>query len=177
MLDRLPDLMDLDTRRRIVALVRDYPGLHVREIARQLGEAQALVDYHVPKLVEGGLVALHREGKFVRIFPSAKGGSRPSDPRDRDTLALLRDRHALHIVLLLLDNEVLRHRDIMERTKDIRSLVTYHLAKLQKAGIIEKRDDGFALADAKGVSSLLAHHHPTRDLVDEFADLWASLYD
>ena len=46
--------MTRNTRDRIRAIVVQFPGLHLREIARQMDISLALVQYHIPRLVEDG---------------------------------------------------------------------------------------------------------------------------
>jgi predicted ArsR family transcriptional regulator len=173
-------ILALETRRRIVALVRDYPGLHLREAARQLDTSVALVEYHVPFLVQSGLVRIESRERYQRLFPVTTDGEtgEPLSKEDRRWLGTLRERLPLQVVLHLLseDGEA-RHKDMVESLEMGKSKLTFHLKKLEKAGLVEKTSDGaFRLTDAKRITRLLLTHKPLPDIQQEFADLWLGFY-
>src|SRR5687767_14217951 len=111
------DLQQLAVRRRIVAEVVAFPGLHLRELARRLDTSVARIEYHVPLLVEAGLLEEVRTVGLLRFFPGpAAAGGRATSPSEWGILALLRDRLVLGIVLAILDAPApMRHRDLAQR--------------------------------------------------------------
>ena len=168
-------LLDLEMRRRFVALVAAYPGLHVREAARQLGTSTALVEYHLGLLLEAGLVEAKRDERYVRVYPVT--GPRPTD-EERRLLALLREKLPLRVTLFLLDRgEPAKHGEIADALGLGKSKLSFHLRKLEAAGLVAKAADGqFEAVDPKRVQRLLWTYQPTPDLRQEFADVWLSLY-
>lgn len=168
-------LLDLEMRRRFAALVSAYPGLHVREAARQLHTSMALVEYHLALLLEAGLVETRRDDRYVRIYPVT--GQRPTDA-ERDLLALLRERLPLSVTLFLLDRgEPVKHGDIADALGLGKSKLSFHLRKLEAAGLVAKTADGlFEVVQPRRVQRLLWTYQPTPDLRQEFADVWLSLY-
>ena len=168
-------VLDLEMRRRIVDLVRTFPGLHTREIARQLDTSVTLVEYHLPILLDAGLLSETREDRYQRLFSADRRGL--SDD-DRRRLGLLRDRTALHITLHLLERGTAeKHRDIAAALALGKSGLSFHLRKLEATGLIRKDDEGcFAIVDRRATLRLLVENRPTPDLQSSFADLWAKLY-
>ncbi len=168
-------LLDLEMRRRLVALVGAYPGLHVREAARQLGTSTALVEYHLGLLLEAGLVEARRDERYVRVY--AVTGPRPSE-EERGLLALLRERLPLRITLFLLDRgEPVKHGEVADALELGKSKLSFHLRKLEAAGLVAKTADGqFEVLHPRRVQRLLWTYQPTPDLRSEFADVWLSLY-
>jgi predicted transcriptional regulator len=167
-----------DVRQRVYDAVRRYPGIHLREIDRQTGVSAPLVQYHLRKLVEEGFVELHEQGGYARHYPTAKGKSARVEPDDLPLVGLLREEVPLHVVLLLLDKGPLTHSRLVEELGNAKSTVSYHLAKLAEAGVVE-REPGKAelrLADRERVYRLLLAYRPTPGLLDVFADLWGDLY-
>lgn len=156
-------------RDRLLALVRQYPGLHQRELARQLDTSLALVQYHAKALLEEGEVTRREEGGAVRLYP-------PDADVDHGLLMALRDKRQLPIILQLLDTGAARHGDLVAATGMGKSTLSFHTGKLRKAGIIEKTDDGFCLRDPEKVRATLEALPPTPDLLDRFTDLWGDLY-
>lgn len=168
-------LLDLDMRRRLVALVAAYPGLHVREAARQLDTSMALIEYHLGLLVEADLVHVRKDERYVRLYP--KQGPRPTDAEAK-VLALLRERLPLRITLWLLDRgEAVKHGDIAQALQLGKSKLSFHLRKLEAAGIVRKTPDAtFEIVRPRETQRLLWTYQPTPDLRQEFAATWLALY-
>lgn len=168
-------LLDLDMRRRLYATVREYPGIHVREAARQLGTSQALVEYHLALLRDNGLVTVEKEDRYARLYARDAGAA--PDKKDRAAVAVLRERLPLQVVLRLLDGGPAKHKDLADALGMGKSKLSFHLRKLEAAGVVAKDAEGrFAIADPKRVQRLLAAYPPTQDLREEFADVWLGLY-
>lgn len=167
-------VLDLEMRRRIHAAVRQFPGIHVREAARQLDTSVALVEYHVAVLVAAGLVAIERGDRYARLFPAGRGSVMAED---REAVGLLRERLPLRIVLELLDGGPRRHKDLAEALGIGKSKLSFHLRKLEAGHVVGRSTDGvFALRDGPRIARLLLSYPPTRDLQTEFAAVWLSLY-
>ena len=168
-------LLDLEMRRRVLHVVQQYPGLHVREAARQLGTSLALVEYHVRLLEEAELVEVRRDDRYSRLFAVQRSG--PTED-ERALLALLRERLPLRITLHLLDHGgPAKHGEIAQALAMGKSKLSFHLRKLEAAGIVARTDEGtFDLVQPRRVQRLLYTYKPTPDLREEFAKLWLALY-
>ncbi len=163
------------TRQRILDAVRRYPGIHLRELARELGMSIALVEYHVPFLQRNDLLITESDGSYTRLYATGENAV-PADRRP--WLAVLRQEHPLRIVLALLGEDgPVRHGALHTTTGLGKSKLSFHLRKLESAGIVEKTPDGFALVDRETTKRLLLRHRPTSDLRDRFAAFWAGFYD
>lgn len=169
-------LLDLEARRRLFQLIQDYPGLHEREAARQLRTSQALVNFHRAILEEHGLVRSERGDGTVRMY----GRMVKSGPtqEERKLLAALRPRTNLHMVLVLLSlARPAKHNELVDRLGMGKSLVSFYLRKLQASGIVEKTAEGlFAVREPRKVNLVLTKFRPTPDLLEEFTELWSTLY-
>lgn len=166
-----------EVRQRVYDAIARYPGLHLRGLERQVGVSAPLVQYHVRRLEEAGFVESREQGGYVRFYPTPKARSGRLSLADQALVGLLREQVPLHIVLLLLDEGPLTHGELVERVGVAKSTLSYHLAKLAEAGIVE-RGEGPAvrLCDRDRVYRLLLAHAPTPDLLDAFAKLWDDLY-
>lgn len=163
-------------RQRVYDAVRRFPGIHLRAIERQLGESAALVGYHLDKLVADAFVEVHEQGGYSRYFPTSKGRVARVSARDQAWLGLLREEVPLHIVLVLLDEGPQAHSAIVERVGVAKSTVSYHLAKLAQAAIVEREGRLVRLADRERAYKLLLAYKPTPGMLEAFADLWENLY-
>ncbi|HUR69206.1 MAG TPA: ArsR family transcriptional regulator [Candidatus Thermoplasmatota archaeon] len=167
-----------EMRQRVYDTVRRYPGIHLRGIERELSTSAALAQYHLRSLAEEGLVEHHEQGGYARYYPTARGKSARVTTRDVPLVGLLREEVPLHIVLLLLDRGALTHTELVRELGIAKSTVSYHLAKLAEAGIVEREPGAPALrlADAERIDRLIRAYRPTPSLIDAFADLWEDLY-
>lgn len=174
----MPDPLDLATRRRLYALVQSYPGLHIREAARQLDTSVALVEYHAAILRENGLVREERGDRYVRLYAVPVGDAKTPTEAERAALKVLRERLPLRVTLHLLDHDSpQQHKAICDALGLGKSKLSFHLRKLEAAGIAVKAEDGrFTVRDRTRLLALLLSYQPTPDLREEFGDVWLSLY-
>lgn len=169
----MTDVLNLEMRRRLFSLIQQYPGLHVREAARQLETSLALVEYHLEILGRHQLVEMVADGNQRRLF-----ATNAVSAVDREALAVMRDRYRLSIVLWLLDMEgPASHKGLAASLGFPKSTLSFHLRKLEAKGIVEKTAEGlFQLCDPKRVQALLLANRPTPDMKSEFASVWQRLY-
>ena len=167
-----------EVRQRVYDAVRRFPGIHLREIERQTGVSAPLAQYHLRKLVEEKFVEVHDQGGYARHYPTDKGKSASVTARDLPLVGLLREEVPLHVALLLLDKGPMTHTELVVELGVAKSTVSYHLAKLAEAEIIERAgpEGKLRLKDRERIYRLLLAYKPTPTLVDAFADLWEDLY-
>jgi DNA-binding transcriptional ArsR family regulator len=148
-------------------------------VERHVGASAQLVQYHVKKLEEEGLVEAHEQGGYTRYYPTAPGRHKRRVPKeDLPVVGLLREEVPLHIVLVLLDEGPRTHGELVERLGVAKSTASYHLAKLAEAGIVGRVAGSarIGVVAPAHVRRLLKAYAPTPDLLDAFADLWEDLY-
>ena len=56
---------------RIMALIRDHPGITISDISSEVGSNRMVVNYHAKILQEAGLISLEREGRSNHCYPSS----------------------------------------------------------------------------------------------------------
>ena len=170
----MSDLFSSAIRRRLYVLVQDYPGLHIRELARRLGVQVRAVEYHAAALLENGILEDARDGAYQRLFPNRR--ELPLSDADREALGLLRMPVPLSLVLCLLDEPGgLTHGELCRRTGASKANASHHLKRLVEAGIVD-HDGTYVLRDIERTRALLLSHKPVPDLRQRFADAWASIY-
>ena len=87
------------------------------------------------------------------------------------------ERLPLQVTLHLLHKGPAKHKDLADALGMGKSKLSFHLRKLEAAGIVAKDGEGrFGVTDAPRVERLLTAFPPTKDLRDEFADVWLNLY-
>jgi predicted transcriptional regulator len=170
-------------RRRLYALVQSHPGLHQRELARQLGVRASHAEYHLHQLARVGLIVAKPFGGRIRYFvavadladvPMGAVGT-----ADEALLAILRQSRPLQIAALLLEENPRVLGDLARRLGVAPGTITYHIDKMEQAGILRRHAEGavrkVSLTDRDGLVRILLNHPPPSDLIAGFEDVWDEL--
>ncbi len=176
------EVLELETRRDIYEFIMKYPGLHMREIHRQLDMPIALAEYHLNYLEKADIIQSMEEDGYKRYYVRSVSG-KDTGPEigypERKILGVLRQGIPLQITLFLLDNGQVTHTKIASHLKISPSKLSYHLKKLLKLNVIRKLDradgKGYVIENERYILRLLTAHKPSQDMLDEFSDLWESL--
>lgn len=162
----------MTTRERLLAHVREHPGVHFSAIGRQLDLAPGQVQYHLKRLRKReAVVADERYGRTHYFTPSY-------DERERRTLALARRETARGIMFALLERDQASAGTLTEELDIARSTLAYHTDRLLEANLLEQSKDdrgrvSFSLAEPEETLQLLGHIRPSlpERLVDRFTRL------
>lgn len=166
----------MKVRAQVLASVQRFPGIHARELERQLGLSDRLASYHLQHLVAEGAVQAVPDTGFTRYFPAA---TRPKwSARDVALLCLLRRGVAFRIVLLLLGGPQPQGR-IAKALGLAKASASYHLGDLRAAGIVAVealgRERHYRLADPDHVRGVLANFTPVPEEHDAFTAMLQDL--
>jgi DNA-binding transcriptional ArsR family regulator len=163
-------------RDEILSFVERYPGVHPREVERQMGLANRLASYHLEALTKEGVLARMDEGGYARYFPH---DALRLSPRSLSFVCLMRRPPALQITLLLLSEGELTPGAMSGSLGLARPSVSYHLKALLEEEILAVREEGrerrYTLRDAEFVKRSLASFHPLPGDLDAFSALWDDL--
>ena len=169
------DVLELETRRRIYAAISLNPGLHFRELQRQLEISTGLLDYHLKYMEKKELIVSRRDGSYLRYY------ARNQVPADmKELLPFLRQEITRVILILLLQEGEAAHGEILQNLTVSGATLSYHLKKLTASGIVEKRKVGresiYAVKNPGRVAdALITYRRSFMDkLVDSFVRTWAA---
>ncbi|MFB6130027.1 MAG: winged helix-turn-helix transcriptional regulator [Salinigranum sp.] len=169
------DEPELESRRRIYALVEDNPGIHFRGILDRVDYAQGTLQYHLKHLADDGLVEVSEDGKFTRYYPTDE-----FTEADQTVMNALRRTYSRRIIAHLLSDGPLTTSDLSDRLDKSSSTISWHLSKLDEAGLLTRERDGvsvyYSLADPDRARYLYTIHRRsfTDQLVDRLLGLWDS---
>jgi DNA-binding transcriptional ArsR family regulator len=162
------------TRQTIFEFVRDTPGMHLRGIQQELEIPLGTVEYHLRELVRIGLVTEREDGIYRRYYVAGQLGG-----VDRELIAALRPEIPRRIVMHLLLNPGLNFGQVKASFDISGSTLHYHLKKLEKRGVIERRREGretfFWVPNEREVAKVLLAHR--KSFGDELLDDWAATWD
>jgi len=169
------DALKLESRRRIYESIRSRPGTFLREMERDLGMEVGMLSYHLKVLVDVGMVRMEQEGNHVRYFAT------DTVPlADSRALSYLKNRPTRTILMFVLYNGAIRYSELVPLTGASKSTLTYHLKRLESAGIVqisEDRSKTISLVDPNKIMKLLllVQEDVERDSADALIEIWNRL--
>lgn len=170
------ELLELETRRRIYHTIRETPGIHFREIQRRLDMAVGTLEYNLHTLEKEGLLVTRDEGYHKAYFTGTD-----MDRRDRDYMLHLRQELPRRIAMEIANDPGIQFKTIRERIGIYPSRLSYHLKRLEKAGIIRSKATGrekhYVCEEPQRVRRLIIQYQESfaDRAVDRFADTWSRL--
>ncbi|MEF8855976.1 MAG: metalloregulator ArsR/SmtB family transcription factor [Haloplanus sp.] len=165
--------LELESRRRIFQRVSDEPGIHFRTLLNDLDYARGTLQYHLRRLASEGLVEISDDGKYTRYYPAEA-----FEEGDRTAMNALRRKYGRRILTHLLADGPLSTAELGDRIDKAASTVSWHLSRLEDAGLVTKERDGrsvrYELVDPERVKYLYTVHQQTFTdrVVDRLLGLW-----
>jgi predicted transcriptional regulator len=161
----------IEGRARIKLLVALQPGLHLRELQRQLGLSFSSTRYHVDKLTKEGEIDRVEDKGYSRIYPAG------TDADDRILLSLVRRKTDHKILSCFLKENGASQQHLVDFTRLPKSTVSEHLATLLELGVLRPRSGEerrvFELTDPAKIESLLQRYPVLLEkATSRFIDLW-----
>lgn len=155
-------LLSLDNRQRLVDHVERHPGIHLRQLARDLGLAIGTTEHHLHLLVRHGILERHDQSGHAAYFVQ---GTCPAT--ERRLLCVLRGDTPRRLLRALAADPDLDTAALSARLGVSRSAVAHHIAKLIEEGLVERlrvgRGSLLQVRDPAALSQALATYdrqHP-----------------
>ncbi|MBI2078947.1 MAG: helix-turn-helix domain-containing protein [Euryarchaeota archaeon] len=158
---RTDHLFRLQNRRRIYEHIRRMPGVHLRQIQRDLGMSMGTLEYHLRRLEKSGLLVTRETNRFKSYFALGE-----LDRRDKDYLYYLRQRMPRKIAAEIARDAELPLKQLVQRMPIAPSTLSFHLKKLVRSQIV--------LEYAQGREKYLKLANPIRmhRLLSTYGPLW-----
>ena len=171
------EILELKTRRKIYNCILKHPGLHEREISRQLDIPLSTVDYHLFFLKKKELITNRIDDRFARYYIIGKIST-----KDKKIIAALRQKVFRKVIVFLLLNPDSFHRNICGHIGLAPSTITFHLNRLAELEIIVRIETGretkYHVEEPEYISKLLITYQKSffDDAVDRFVDSWLEMH-
>lgn len=117
-------------RSRLMEAIRAEPGVHFQELARRLELGHGVLEHHVRKLVDAELVVVRRSSGYTCYFPKA------TDRRMMDAAPMLRSGGSRAVLQAVAAKPGTSSRDLASHLGLAPSTVSYHLKRLETAGLV-----------------------------------------
>ena len=163
--------MKTEGRARIRLLVSLQPGLHLRELQRQIGLSFSSTRYHVDRLAKEGEIERVEDKGYSRIYPAGTGAN------DRILLSVVRRKTDHKILSCFLTENGASQQRLIDFTGLSKSTVSEHLATLLELGIVRLRSGDerrvFELTDLAKIDRLMRRYPVLLEkATSRFIDLW-----
>ena len=128
------NVLDTEVRKNLYGYINDYPGSHLREIARELNLKPSNAAWHLRKLEQTNLVRSRNIGG-KRVYYLVEGGIEAR--REAVAESILKNRNAQKIMCYLTNNpgkhllEIAKALDLNHHT------VKWHIEKMYMAELID----------------------------------------
>jgi predicted transcriptional regulator len=120
------------TQHHIYTLIITNPGIHSRELSRQLQIPYSTLQYHLKQLDKQGIIQRERAGKFLYCY-----GLEPLTLDEKKIVYVLRSTTSKRIILFLLQHQTASQSELARYLKKHPTTVEFHLKKLLENDIIE----------------------------------------
>jgi predicted transcriptional regulator len=128
------NVLDTDVRKNLYQYIDDYPGSHLREIARELDLKPSNAAWHLRKLEQTNLVRSRPIGG-KRVYYLVEGGVEAR--KEAIAEAVLRNQNARDIMLYLQDNPGKHLLEIAHALNLNHHTVKWHIKKMYMAELID----------------------------------------
>lgn len=143
------DTPESETREAIAGYVSATPGAHFSKLRDDLKLGTGEAQYHLRKLVDGGVVSVHRDGDYKRFFPAGRFSS-----VEQVALGYLRRDTARSLILELLQNPGASGAELASALDVSRATVSRYATELDAAGLLS-REDGYSVQEPESLIALL----------------------
>jgi predicted transcriptional regulator len=128
---------ELQTRKRIYELIRDSPGIHLRELTRRLDIVIGSLQYNLHYMEKKNIIYSIKDADYVRYFVK----DRKFGENERNILSFLRRTACRHILIHLLQNSTMNNKELSDAVALFPGILTsLQVRKLSK----KKRKEGLA---------------------------------
>jgi len=127
------EILNLEIRRKIINYVKDNPGLHLHELARQLNMNYHALRYHLNHLKKHDMISLKSNNSYTHVYAKEINGK-----REKEIFNIIRQETPRNILLVFIVYIISTQKDLSELLEKDQATIQYHLKKLQKLNLIKK---------------------------------------
>jgi predicted transcriptional regulator len=166
-------MFQTEARQKVYNFIESTPGAHLREIGRRLGMSLGHLRYHLNILEKKDLVISIRNGFYRRYFVK-----KDFDFGLTGIFFALRQKNTRRIVLHLLNNPNVTHKDLMRMFDFPSSTLSLYLDNLVKKGVVQRlrngRQNRYSVVDEQNVIRVLKTYKES--FIDKLVDRALEIY-
>ncbi|MCX6666359.1 MAG: winged helix-turn-helix transcriptional regulator [Euryarchaeota archaeon] len=174
------DKRRMERKKRLYDLIMQNPGLHLTKIAELLGMSLPLAEYHLRQMERNKEITWVKDTKgYYKTYYTVTGGIKNQDTK---ILEALRRKTPLKIVLYLIKQPNLKHKDFLDRLGVSSSTLSYHLTELVKNDIVDVqpygKEKGYTLKNREEIIRIIQKYNLHVELhlaLEGIKEMWDDL--
>ena len=131
------EILENENRRKIYETIEDTPGIHLRELQRNLNIPLTTLEYHLSYMARKKIIYSETDTHYKRYY------AKPLDDADKKVLSALRQKRMREIVLLVLSNGKAKYQYMSDYLKIPHSTLSFYLKYLVDNSILVKDKVGY----------------------------------
>lgn len=161
------EILENENRRRIYSLIDATPGIHLRELQRDLDIPLTTLEYHLGYMVRKKIVFVETDARFKRYY------SKSLDQEDRKVLSVLRQRRLREIVLVVMSSGKAKYQYLATYFDLPNSTLSFYLRHLVENDILSRDKIGletiYTVKDEDRVAKVVVAHKTS--ILDKLVDI------
>jgi predicted transcriptional regulator len=166
------EILENDRRRKIYAVIKKNPGLHIRELQRVINIPLASLQYHLNYMARRNIIIEEKGEHYTRYYTKAL------DPEEKKILSVLRQKTMREIVLIILVSKKAKYQFLVDNLKIPTSTVSFYIKTLLANDIVERTKIGYenvyTIKNEDKISKVLISYQSS--LLDILVDKWANTW-
>ena len=129
-------ILENEHRRTIYNFVKDNPGLHMRELQRKLDIPLSTLEYHLDYLEKKDVLSQEDDRRYCRYFADEHS------EEEKTLLSALRQKRLREIILLVLSEELICFKELINEISIAESTLSHYLRYLSEREILVRERIG-----------------------------------
>lgn len=170
------EILENENRRKIYESIESSPGIHLRELQRNLDMPLTTLEYHLSYMVRKKIIYSESDTYYKRYY------ARPIEEEDKKVLSALRQKRLREIVLLIISHGKAKYQFMADYLKIPHSTLSFYLKYLVDNGILLKEKIGYetiyTVKDENQVAKVITAYKASffDKLIDKTIAMWLETY-
>lgn len=167
------NIQGIETRQQVYEFISKSPGVHFREIKRNLNLAVGTLQYNINQLKKDQLIIAKKDGEYVRFYAIGLVSE-----EEKHILSLLRQKPIRHIAILLLTKGKVNHQNISKGLNLSPATTSWYLNKMLESKMADRKKTGrevyYFLTNPDEIAKTIVTYKESflDKIVDRFIEMW-----
>ncbi|HLC55942.1 MAG TPA: winged helix-turn-helix transcriptional regulator [Candidatus Nanoarchaeia archaeon] len=130
------DILELKTREKIYSIIKEKPGICVRELQRETGLAIGQLSYHLSLILKADIIKEILNKRFRRFYLIN------INENEARILFLIRRKNVRHIIKLLIIKNKITNSELSKKIKVSPQTITWYIHSLENFNLLNKEAKG-----------------------------------
>ena len=147
------NILELKTREKIYSIIKEKPGICVRELQRETRFSIGQLSYHLSLILRANLIKETLDKRFRRFYPLE------TNEFEMKILSLLRQNSIRNILTLFLVKNKITNKELSKNIKLSKSTISWYIQNLENFNLLNKEINGnkilYSLKEKQKIQTVL----------------------